>query len=229
MEIQTRKSKIPSQVEEIWQRIVNVISELICVPSVMINRLNPPELEVFKANISPDNPFPSRTRMQMAGVYCETTAKTRQRLQVNNARKDPEWAESPTAKAGILAYLGVPLSWPDGKIFGTLCAVDTKENKWGAQYESLLLSFKDGVEAHLALIHTMEVLERKNRALEQALGEVRTLRQLMPICSSCKKIRDDKGYWNRMEEYLYKCADVSFSHGICPECARMLYPGLKGL
>ncbi|WP_022665234.1 GAF domain-containing protein [Desulfospira joergensenii] len=229
MEIQTRKIAIPSEIEKTWQRIVNVISDLICVPSVMINRLNPPELEVFSANLSPGNPFPARTRMEMAGVYCETTARLKQRLKISDARKDPEWAGSPTARAGIFAYLGFPLCWPDGKIFGTLCAVDTKENKWGEQYESLLLSFKEGVEAHLALLNKTKELERKNKVLEKTLGEVKTLRRLMPICASCKKIRDDKGYWNQIEEYLGKHADVWFSHGICPDCARRLYPGLEGL
>ena len=227
MEIQTRKAEIPSEIETTWQRMVNLISELAHVPSVMINRLHPPELEVFTANISPENPFPSRTTMKMAGVYCETTAKSKHRLRISDASQDPEWAHSPTAQAGILAYLGFPLCWPDGKIFGTLCAVDTKKNKWGDRYESLLLSFKDGIEAHLALLFSMEKLEEKNSALEQALSEVKTLRRLLPICASCKKIRDDRGYWEEIEEYLDKHTDITFSHGICPACSQRLYPGLK--
>ena len=228
MKIAIRKTIIPAQIVEIWQRVVDVISDLLSVPSVMINRLEPPELEVFRANISPDNPFPSGTRMPLAGVYCETTVKKRQKVKVIDARKDPLWADSPTAKAGIFAYMGYPLFWPDGDIFGTLCAVDTKENKWGVRYESLLLTFKDAIEAHLALVDTMEHLGRKNRELELALSEVKTLRGLLPICASCKKIRDDKGYWNQIETYIGKYSDVVFSHGICPDCKKQLYPELFG-
>jgi GAF domain-containing protein len=217
---------IPQQIVEIWQQIVNVISELIAVPSVMINRLQPPELEVFRSNSSPDNPFPSGTRMQMAGVYCATAAAQRRKLQVEDARQDPEWADSTTAQAGIFAYLGFPLCWPNGDVFGTLCAVDIKGNKWGQRYESLLHTFKDAIEAHLALLVTMEHLDKKNQELERALGEVKTLRGLMPICAACKNIRDDKGYWRKIENYLGRHSEVTFSHGMCPECIQKLYPDL---
>ena len=62
--------------------------------------------------------------------------------------------------------------------------------------------------------------------LQSALAKVRALRGLVPICASCKKIRDDQGYWNQIEEYIRKHADVEFSHGLCPECALRLYPDL---
>ena len=188
MELEIKNIVIPSKIVDIWQQVVNSISDLLFVPSVMINRLEPPELEVFRSNISPNNPFPSGTRMQMAGVYCESAAKKRQRVQVVDARKDPLWADSPTAKAGIFAYLGFPLFWPDGEVFGTICAVDIKENKWGKHYESLLQTFKDAIEMHLALVNTLDFLEKKNQELERTISEVKTLRGLLPICASCKKI-----------------------------------------
>lgn len=61
--------------------------------------------------------------------------------------------------------------------------------------------------------------------LSTAMAEVKTLRGLIPICSSCKKIRDDKGIWNQIELYIRNHADVEFSHGVCPECMQKLYPG----
>jgi len=224
MELKTKNIDIPSKIVDIWQQVVNSISDLLSVPSVMINRLEPPELEVFRSNISPNNPFPSGTRMQMAGIYCEAAAKRRQRVQVIDARKDPLWADSPTAKAGIFAYLGYPLFWPDGEVFGTICAVDIKENKWGKQYESLLQTFKDAIEMHLALVNTLDSLEKKNQELERTISEVKTLRGLLPICASCKKIRDDKGYWNQIDNYIETHSEVEFSHGLCPDCAKKLYP-----
>lgn len=60
--------------------------------------------------------------------------------------------------------------------------------------------------------------------LKQTSGTIKTLSGLLPICASCKKIRDDKGYWGQVEEYLREHTDAEFTHGICPDCARKLYP-----
>ena len=62
--------------------------------------------------------------------------------------------------------------------------------------------------------------------LQDALNEIKTLKGIIPICASCKKIRDDKGYWNQIEIYIKEHSDADFSHGICPECAKKLYPWL---
>ena len=82
------------------------------------------------------------------------------------------------------------------------------------------------VKVHLIIRKLQKDLEKKNRELESALEEIDTLRGIIPICSSCKKIRDDKGYWNQLEEYITRHSSAVFSHGLCPECARRLYPGL---
>ena len=63
--------------------------------------------------------------------------------------------------------------------------------------------------------------------LQQALSEIKTLRGFLPICASCKKIRDDEGYWQQIEEYIQDRSDAQFSHSICPECCRKLYPERK--
>ena len=68
--------------------------------------------------------------------------------------------------------------------------------------------------------------------LEQALAEIKILRGILPICATCKKIRDDTGYWNQIETYIRAHSEVEFTHGICPECERKYYSGLntnKGL
>lgn len=69
-----------------------------------------------------------------------------------------------------------------------------------------------------------EERERLIADLKKALSEVKTLSGLIPICASCKKIRDDKGYWKQVEEYLKEHSEMEFSHGICPDCAEKLYP-----
>jgi len=60
--------------------------------------------------------------------------------------------------------------------------------------------------------------------LQEASNKVKILRGMLPICSHCKKIRDDKGYWNQIENYIHQHSEAEFSHGICPECVKKLYP-----
>ncbi len=87
-----------------------------------------------------------------------------------------------------------------------------------------------------AVIGTLlDITERKQAEEERerliidhldALSRIKTLSGLLPICASCKKIRDDKGYWKQIESYISEHSDALFSHGICPDCAKNYYPGL---
>jgi transcriptional regulator with GAF, ATPase, and Fis domain len=83
-----------------------------------------------------------------------------------------------------------------------------------------------GELAAIALMKSrhIDMLNEKTRSLERALAQVKTLHGLLPICSSCKKIRDDAGFWTRVESYLSKHTDAQFSHGLCPDCLREMYP-----
>ena len=67
-------------------------------------------------------------------------------------------------------------------------------------------------------------LEQETKLLQEALANVKVLSGLIPICASCKKIRDDKGYWSQLEWYIQENSDAEFSHGLCPDCVRTLYP-----
>lgn len=60
--------------------------------------------------------------------------------------------------------------------------------------------------------------------LREAAANIKTLKGMLPICASCKKVRDDNGYWNQIESYVRKHSDAEFSHGICPDCMQRLYP-----
>lgn len=69
-----------------------------------------------------------------------------------------------------------------------------------------------------------EELARSNRQLSLALEQVRQLNQLLPICSNCKKIRNDSGYWEQIETYIAENSEAEFTHSLCPDCAKKLYP-----
>lgn len=84
---------------------------------------------------------------------------------------------------------------------------------------------KAGLIDHItALKQAEEERERLILQLQDALANIKTLRGLLPICSLCKKIRDDKGYWNQIESYVRQHSSADFSHGICPECTTKLFP-----
>ncbi|NOR45586.1 MAG: hypothetical protein GQ534_08390 [Candidatus Delongbacteria bacterium] len=70
-------------------------------------------------------------------------------------------------------------------------------------------------------------IQEKNIELEKAIKEVKILEGIFPICSSCKQIRDDDGKWNEVEICIEKKSDATFSHSLCPECVKKLYPDLK--
>lgn len=92
------------------------------------------------------------------------------------------------------------------------------------QAELDLLSHKEYLEDMVR--ERTATLEELNIELEEALSRVKTLSGLLPICANCKKIRDDRGYWNQIEEFIRDHSFAQFSHGICPECVKKLYPEL---
>lgn len=77
----------------------------------------------------------------------------------------------------------------------------------------------------MARFEDLMELRRLNAELQDALVQVKILSGLLPICASCKKIRDDKGNWHQLEVYIRDHSEARFSHGICPVCAEKLYPG----
>ncbi|MBN2038101.1 MAG: hypothetical protein JW768_15275 [Chitinispirillaceae bacterium] len=85
-----------------------------------------------------------------------------------------------------------------------------------------IITSQDITEQKIAEHDRLKLIEK----LQQALGELETLRGLLPICACCKKIRDDQGYWNHIESYLRKHTLADFTHTLCPECVRQYYPDL---
>lgn len=107
--------------------------------------------------------------------------------------------------------------------------------KWILDRGKVIGWTKDGKPARVVGTHT-DITERKEAEIEnrrlmeqlrEALNKIKMLNGLLPICASCKKIRDDKGYWTQIEKYISEHSEATFSHGICPECAKKLYPFLS--
>jgi PAS domain S-box-containing protein len=107
----------------------------------------------------------------------------------------------------IIAWHNAPLRDKTGKVIGTLSSgMDITELKKKEREREELI-----------------------QELREALSKVKTLSGLLPICSSCKKIRDDKGYWRQIEAYIRDHSAAEFSHALCPECAKKLYPEFQDI
>lgn len=80
------------------------------------------------------------------------------------------------------------------------------------------------VEVGRRMVEMGDALAAKIEELRRAMAEIKTLRGIVPICASCKRIRDDQGYWRQVEVYVRDHTEAQFSHGICPKCMTHLYP-----
>ena len=193
-------------------------------------RLVESDIEVFVSSRSEGNPYHSGDHEHFlgSGLYCETVINTNDKLLIPNALDDEKWKDNPDIKLNMISYLGFPIIQPDGKVFGTICVLDNKENAYTETYEDLIVNFRDIIQGHIELIHMNNVLGGKNKKLSDYISEIKTLRGFISICSFCKKIRDDEGYWQAIESYMSQYVEAKFSHGVCPECEKEHYPELNG-
>ncbi len=114
--------------------------------------------------------------------------------------------------------LGETISLPISREFGELATVF---NKLSGQLRYQMDNLEEMVESR-----TSE-LKSSNEKLRKTLDENKTLKGIIPICMHCKEIRDDKGYWNKLEKYLSKYSDAKFTHSICDKCIEKHYPDLE--
>ena len=121
----TPEIAIPSDVLRKWQRIVDLLANIVRVPSAVVCKLEPPDYTCYRivANSNSEgNPFRMDETFSMdIGTFCETVIKSREPLLVANALEDDQWKSAPEIQVGMVSYLGFPVVWPDGRMFGTIC------------------------------------------------------------------------------------------------------------
>ena len=162
--------QVPAEVMRKWQEIVDLLADILNVPSALIMRVEPPNIKVFVSSESKGNPYePDEVACLNTGLYCETVMNTRRPLIVPDALQDEAWKSNPDIKLGMISYLGVPVSWPDGEIFGTICVLDRKSNGYSELYLRLLLQWRDVLQADLRSIAATQ------REIEQREAKIRRL------------------------------------------------------
>jgi len=213
------KLRIPAIALLKWRNIADLLAEVAAVPAATINMVEEDGMRVIGVSQGPDRPFEQDALIKTkAGgkIYCAAVIQAHEKLIIPDARLSDFWKGSDGAKSGYIAYAGVPVFYPDGDIFGSICLFDRKPNNFEGPVLRLTEEFSEIITGHLSLI-------AKNTQLEDTLKEVRTLQGLIPICANCKKIRDDKGFWQKVEVYLEERSNARFTHGLCEDCIQKLY------
>ncbi len=155
-------------------------------------------------------------------AFCAHTILHSDPLIVKDATKDARFADNPLVLRvpKIRFYAGFPLTTPEGFALGTLCAIDRRPHQLTPAQTHAMQALSGQVMALLEL-------RRVSARLAEALGHIKTLHGLLPICAWCKRIRDDQGYWSQVETYIRAHTEADFTHGICPECLKKQIPKKK--
>jgi signal transduction histidine kinase len=143
---------IPSDVLRKWQRIVDLLARIMNVPSAVVTTIAPPysSYRTLVSSASAGNPFPVDENFSMdIGTFCETVIKNREPLLVANALDQDQWKRAPEIGVGMVSYLGFPVLWPDGRMFGTICVLDDKANRYSDLYQELLTHCRDVLQGDL--------------------------------------------------------------------------------
>lgn len=148
-----------------WNRLLLLLAERCSVPAALVMQVDTDEITVAASAETGSTPYKVGDKEHLnTGLYCEHVINNRVQLCVPNATKDPLWDHNPDIQLGMISYLGLPLFWPDGEVFGTICVLDRKENAYSPQIKELIALFRGVVEDQLALTYEKA---RVDLALEQ--------------------------------------------------------------
>ncbi len=128
---------------------------------------------------------------------------------------------------GILGAAIIPVKY-NGQLVAVLNLASRTYDEIPVNARTALEAIAAQIGGVIARVRIEEEHEKIIKELKKALDKVKTLSGLIPICANCKKIRDDRGYWTQVEEYVRDHSDAEFSHSICPECMKLLYPDFTG-
>ncbi|MBM3350768.1 MAG: PAS domain S-box protein [Betaproteobacteria bacterium] len=159
--------EIPEDILSSWQVTVDLLAEVAGIPAALIMRVHEQEIEVFRSSHSQGNVYkPGEKAPLNSGLYCETVMSTQRKLLVPNALKDPVWDHNPDIKLGMISYCGLPLTWPNGELFGTICILDKKENSYTPQTHHLFECLRDSIQLSLQQVYH-SAIERREAAIHE--------------------------------------------------------------
>jgi len=158
-------------------------AEIIEVPAALINRLEPEHIEVLAASSKAGNPYERGDRESLEmGPYCAALMFEQSMILIPDAREDPAWRHSSALEYGMISYLGFPLRWPDGDLFGTICVMDSRKNEFAGKYQRLLATLRNLVESDLrSLMQTAESAQAAHTKLLDSEAKFATAFHESPV------------------------------------------------
>lgn len=157
--------EIPLVIQQSWQETVDLLADILGIPSALIMRVHSHEIEVFTKSSNKENTYKLGEKVLLGtGLYSETVISNQQELLIPNAIKDPLWKSNPDIDLGLVAYCGLPLTWPTGEAFGTICILDSETNQFAGHACDLLKRFQTSIQHHLANIY--ETSQKKYRYIQ---------------------------------------------------------------
>lgn len=145
---------IPDKYIRGFQHALETLAADTKMPVALIMRLKRSKIEVFSTNPHPANPYSAGSCETLpAGLYCETVIKTGMHLIISNALKDPLWQDNPDIKYSMVAYMGLPIYWPQGEVFGTICLLNNKEHHFSDFELEFITTVRNAIQSDLDLIY----------------------------------------------------------------------------
>ncbi len=167
-EVSKEKPEVSDDIIAKWQKIVDLLAKTFEIPVAVITKVLVSELEAFVVSASDGNPYSPGDKWELdTGMYCEHTMKYQEQLLIPNALEDPAWDQNPDIDINLVAYLGVPIIWPDGEVFGTFCILDNKNNKFSETSQQMMEQFRTAIEADLKLLIRTHELKQAYLELEK--------------------------------------------------------------
>ncbi|MDI6400895.1 histidine kinase dimerization/phosphoacceptor domain -containing protein [Balneolaceae bacterium ANBcel3] len=156
------KPEIPEDIQEKWQKMINLTAEIMGVSSGLVTHFTNNELQVFLASQKDTNPYHKGASDSLGiGMFCEYVVGKKQPLLVEDTEASVLWRNHPHTAFGMRSYLGVPLEWKDGELFGSLCVLDADPNPFSSSYMKLMEQFKSMIESDLSTILLINDLKEK--------------------------------------------------------------------
>lgn len=166
---------IPQSMLGKWQRVVDLLSSVTKVPASLIMKTNAPRHSVLVANQTDENPYKvGQSFVLNDNLYCQGVLEAGGELVVTDARKQARWCNNDDLEFGMTFYVGYPLYWPDGNVFGTICVLDRHENDHALECRDLIGEFKGVVETDLALLVEIERRKTVEQELKYTLEQLET-------------------------------------------------------
>ena len=199
--------------EQLYDDIVGLAARICGTPMATISLLDE-DRQWFKAKVGLTVNETPREH-----AFCTHAIMRNEVMTIPDATQDNRFQGNPlvTGDLHLRFYAGAPLATSGGLNVGTICVLDTKPRGLDEEQSAAL-------EALGRVVVALLEQRKLSDTLAEALENVRTLSGLLPICAHCKAVRDDEGFWRRVEDYVTTHTGAEFTHSICPKCMRQHYP-----